>query len=104
MSDEAEINDIIKEILDSKKFAHIVVLVYLHRVGKATLSDVRRALAGGRYRARHDWAMGILKELKERNLIKEEAIKSGREFKVVILELTDMGKKVAEKFSSLLSV
>ena len=103
MVDGDETFSIIKELLSEGRHPHIVVLVFLHKAGKATLSDIQRALTGGRYRAQYDWTMGIISDLKQMGLVYEESIQV-KKVKVRLFDLTEKGRKVAERLSEILSI
>ena len=104
VAEDRDIPDIIKKLLSEGMHSHIVILVFLYKAGKATLSDIQRALTGGRYRAQYNWTMGIINELKQMGLIYEEPPIQVKKLKVRLFDLTEKGRKIAEKLSDILSI
>jgi len=100
---ESETLNIIKKLLSEGMHPHIVVLVFLHKAGKATLSDIQRALTGGRYRAQYNWTVSVINELKQMELVYEESIQV-KKVKIRLFDLTEKGRKIAGKLSDILSI
>jgi len=100
-SDDAA--SIIRKLLSENMHPHMLILVFLYKAGKATLSDLQRALAGGRYRAQYNWTLSIVNELKQMNLIWEEDIQI-KKVKVRLFDLTEKGRNIAAKISEILSI
>ena len=63
-----------RELIQRGGAHQIAVLLHLLGAGEATLSDVQRWLAGGRYRARRNWTLSVLNELKEVGLVEERVV------------------------------
>jgi DNA-binding HxlR family transcriptional regulator len=85
------------------KSNHITVLLRLRETGEASLSDIQRWLAGGRYRAQYNWTLSIVSELKERGLVEERVVQAGK-LKVRLYRLTEKGREAAELLAKLFSV
>jgi DNA-binding HxlR family transcriptional regulator len=85
------------------KSNHITVLLRLREAGEASLSDMQRWLAGGRYRAQYNWTLSIVSELKERGLVEERVVQAGK-LKVRLYRLTEKGREAAELLAKLFSV
>jgi DNA-binding HxlR family transcriptional regulator len=98
-----EATSIVRKLLSEDMHSHMVILVFLYKAGKATLSDLQRALTGGRYRAQYNWTLSIINELKQMDLVTEEHIQI-KKVKVRLFDLTEKGMKVAEKISEILSL
>lgn len=103
MTAEDDAAAVVRKLLNESMHAHMMILVFLYKAGKATLSDLQRALTGGRYRAQYNWTLSIVNELKLMNLVSEEDIQI-KKVKVRLFDLTEKGRKVAEKISELLSI
>ncbi|MCS7103997.1 MAG: hypothetical protein NZ954_00340 [Thermofilaceae archaeon] len=101
MNDETK--NIASQLLKENKYPHILVLVFLFREGKATLSNIQRALAGGRYRAQYNWTLGVLNDLKNIGLVAEEKIQFTK-FKVRVFYLTERGKLLGEYFAKVMNI
>jgi hypothetical protein len=93
---------IIRKLLSEDMRSHTMILTFLYKAGKATLSELQRSLTGGRYRAQYNWTLRIINELKQMNLISEEDIHV-KKVKVRLFNLTEKGMKVAAKISEILS-
>ena len=93
----------VREFLREGKSNHITVLLRLREAGEASLSDVQRWLAGGRYRAQYNWTLSIVSELKEGGLVEERVVQAGK-LKVRLYRLTERGREAAELLAKLFSV
>lgn len=103
MSASDDTATIIRKLLSEDMHSHMMILVFLYKAGKATLSDLQRALTGGRYRAQYNWTLSIINELKQMNLISEEDIQI-KKVKVRLFDLTEKGIRVSAKISEILSI
>jgi len=97
-------DEVVRALISGGRYSLIAVLVFLCKAGKATLSDVQRALTGGRYRAQYNWTLSILSELIRMGLVYEERIQLKDKFKVRLFDLTDMGREVSKKLCKILGL
>lgn len=104
LGDEAEVNEIVRYLISSGRHSQIAVLVFLCKVGKATLSDIQRALTGGRYRAQYNWTLSVIDELKKLNLMYEDQILVKQKLRVRLFDLTEKGRKIAKKLCEILQL
>jgi DNA-binding HxlR family transcriptional regulator len=81
----------VREFLREGKSNHITVLLRLREADEASLSDIQRWLAGGRYRAQYNWTLSIVSELKEAGLVEERVVQAGK-LKVRLYRLTEKGE------------
>lgn len=81
----------------------IQVLLFLREASRATLSEVQRVLAKGRYRAQYSWTLGVLNEMKAMDLVREEVVQL-RRVRVRLYELTPLGREVAEILARMFSL
>jgi len=98
------VDEIVRDLLREGRHTLIVILAFLCKAGKATLSDIQRALAGGRYRAQYNWTLSNLNELKSLGLIYEEQIDIKGKVKVRIFDLTERGRAVASRICEILQI
>jgi len=103
-SENADDNEIVKELILNGLHSQMVVLVFLYKVGKATLSDIQRALTGGKYRAQYNWTLSIISELKNLDLIYEDQILIKEKVRVRLFDLTEKGRRIARKLSEILQL
>jgi len=104
-SNENTVDDeIVKELILNGRHSQIAVLVFLYKVGKATLSDIQRALTGGKYRAQYNWTLSVLNELKNLDLVYEDQILIKEKIKVRLFDLTEKGRRIARKLSEILQL
>jgi DNA-binding PadR family transcriptional regulator len=95
--------ELVKELLMEGKSHHVAILVRLLESGEATLSDIQRWLAGGRYRAQYNWTLGIVNELKGAGLIEERVVQAGK-LKVRLYRLTERGREAAELLAKIFTL
>lgn len=95
---------IVRELILNGRHSQIAVLVFLYRAGKATLSDIQRALTGGKYRAQYNWTLGILNELKNLHLVYEDQILIKKNLRIRLFDLTEEGRKVAKQLCEILQL
>jgi DNA-binding PadR family transcriptional regulator len=95
--------ELVKELLMEGKSHHVAILVRLLSEGEATLSDIQRWLAGGRYRAQYNWTLGIVSELKEAGLVEERVVQAGK-LKVRLYRLTERGREAAELLAKIFTL
>ena len=101
---DREVEEIVRKLIKEGRGSLIVILAFLCKAGKATLSDIQRALAEGKYRAQYNWTLSNLNELKELGLVYEEQIQIKGKLKVRIFDLTEKGKKVSERICQILNI
>ncbi|MEM2185800.1 MAG: hypothetical protein QXF69_02475 [Thermofilaceae archaeon] len=104
LSENSDDNEIVKELILSGRHSQMVVLVFLYKVGKATLSDIQRALTGGKYRAQYNWTLSVISELKNLDLIYEDQIFIKEKIRVRLFDLTEKGRRIARKLSEILQL
>ncbi|MEM0376983.1 MAG: hypothetical protein QXI90_04330 [Thermofilum sp.] len=96
-----EEDKIIAELFSEGRAYHIVILILLSRFGPLTLQDFRVAL--GRERpASYRTVKGVLLELEEMGLVRQEVIGVYAKRKVSVYRLTEKGVRVARKLGSAL--
>jgi DNA-binding HxlR family transcriptional regulator len=96
----ARVAEAARMLLLEGKSNHITVLLRLREAGEASLSDIQRWLAGGRYRAQYNWTLSIVSELKEAGLVEERVVQAGK-LKVRLYRLTEKGREAAELLAKL---
>ena len=91
-----------RELIQRGGAHQIAVLLHLLGAGEATLSDVQRWLAGGKYRAQYNWTLSALGELKGMGLVEERVVQVSK-VKVRLHKFAEKGREAAELLARIFS-